>query len=307
MKKWWNAYFYWNSRERKGIFYLLIIVLLLAGVNLYFRTLHPEMPEPDTEFLALANRFNSPEDEELNPSREKTYGNSPFRNTYKSPKKFEKPDGPFNPNGLAISEWMKLGLSEAQAESIKRFEEKGGVFRSKEDLKKMYVISKEFYNHIEPFLVFPERTFPEPKSKESAYSESRTIQKVDINSADSAQLEMLPGVSPKMVSFILKTRSKFGGFHTIEQLKDFRGFRSEYFEKLSAKAYVSEVKIKPVHLNYCTFSELLAVPGLDFETVKAIIKHRERNGHFQKTEDLVTLNLAEPGLYAKIAPYLTIL
>jgi DNA uptake protein ComE-like DNA-binding protein len=306
MKKWWNAYFYWNSRERKGIFYLLIIVLLLAGVNLYLRTLNPEMPAPDAEFLALANRYNSPDEEEEDPSPAKTYGSTSFRNTHKSPKKFKKPDGPFNPNGLAISEWIKLGLSEAQAESIKRFEDKGGVFRSKEDLRKMYVISEEFYNHIEPYLVFPERVSSEPKAKESVYPQSRTVQKVDINTADSAQLEMLPGVSPNMVSYILKTRAKFGGFHTIEQLRDYRGFRPEYFEKLSAKAYVSEVKIKPVHLNYCTFSELLAVPGLDFETVKSIIKHRERNGHFQKTEDLVTLNLAEPGLYAKIAPYLTV-
>jgi len=43
---------------------------------------------------------------------------------------------PFNPNNLADSLWTKLGLSEKQIASIKKYEERGGKFRIRSDVKK---------------------------------------------------------------------------------------------------------------------------------------------------------------------------
>ncbi|HOZ90927.1 MAG TPA: hypothetical protein PKX59_08410, partial [Bacteroidia bacterium] len=42
---------------------------------------------------------------------------------------------PFNPNNLADSLWTKLGLSEKQIASIKKYEERGGKFRIRSDVK----------------------------------------------------------------------------------------------------------------------------------------------------------------------------
>ncbi|QEK50469.1 hypothetical protein FYC62_01375 [Pedobacter aquae] len=42
----------------------------------------------------------------------------------------------FNPNHLPVEDWIKLGLSEKQAHSIKKYEAKGGKFYKKEDVKK---------------------------------------------------------------------------------------------------------------------------------------------------------------------------
>ena len=47
---------------------------------------------------------------------------------------------------------MKLGLSEKQANSIKSYEAKGGKFRSKADVKKMFVISAEKFEELEPYI-----------------------------------------------------------------------------------------------------------------------------------------------------------
>lgn len=311
MKKWWRDYFYWNRTERRGTVFLLILMTALMGANLFVRWRSPQgEPVSDPEFLALAARFGNEDSSDTGPgeyrSRTHAYADGREPGTHEKIHKFHPPAAPFDPNGLPQAAWEQLGLSEAQARSIKRFEEKGGRFYRKEDLKKLYVISEDFYAHIEPFLLFPEKPFKSDFSERKEWAKPEPVAKVDINQADSATLAELPGVSPKTALRMLKVRAAFGGFHSMEQLLDLNGFYAPQYEKLLTRAYTGPVSIKPLNLNYCTFKELMAVPGVNYEMAKAIMNHRERIGFFKKTDDLVGLNLAEPGLYAKIAPYLTV-
>ncbi len=297
-----RSFFYWNKRERRGgILMLSLIVLSLIG---YYRLmLKPDTSwQPDQEFLAEADQFMS----EMAQNKVGNFSSGSSR--YNSPargRKFPTPDAPFDPNGLPKEDWVKLGLSPSQAESVKKFEARGGRFYRKEDLKKLFVISEEFYLHIEPYISI-QSAQREKSPPLFSNRQPETVDMVDINLADSATLDNLPGISPKLASRILRVRENLGGLVSLSQLMDMPGFYSDSYQKLTTKAFAGPAEIKPLNLNYCTFKELLLVPGLDFERVKAIITHRERNGFFRKTEDLVTLNLAEPDLYIKIAPYLTI-
>lgn len=302
MKRIWDKYFYWNKTERRGVVPLLLLVFVLIAANLFFRYRSTATsPAPDADFLARAQEFNASKKQTLEEAAEKdewqTYTEK------KTDSKFRTPSGPFDPNALSKEEWVNLGLSDKQSESIVRYKSKGGMFYKKEDLKKMYVISDAFFAHIESYLIFPQNEkqvmIDKPKS-------SPTAARVDINQADSVELVSLTGISPKLAQKILNIRSTFGGLHSLEQIKDLNGFYEPNFTKLSSVAYVSGVTIRPLNLNYCTFKELLQVPGMEYEPVKNILNYRQRNGLFKKTEDLVTLNLAEPDLYAKIAPYLTV-
>ena len=80
---------------------------------------------------------------------------------------------PFDPNAVTLEELVRLGLSERQAQSILNYREKGGRFRSKEDFKKMYVVSDSLYERLEPFIDIP---------------------KLELNAADSAALATLQGI-----------------------------------------------------------------------------------------------------------------
>lgn len=305
-KSWWNAYFYWNARERRGIIPLFVLLFSVSALYLFMRLRSPEPHVPDAEFLAWAEKAQAADeaDSGYTPKSKPNYAYPKRYDSGKSLKtKFRQPEAPFDPNNYPKENWVKLGLSDAQAESIKKFEAKGGRFYKKEDLKKLYVISEDFYAHIEPHLLFPEKA---AKTQPLNTTTEKPGLKVDINKADSVSLVNLTGITPAMAKRILSVRSSFGGFHSLEQMKDLYGFRAENFDKLSNQAFVGPVSIKPVNINYCTFKELMAVPGMRYETVKPIINHRERNGSFKKTEDLLGFNLVEPGLYAKIVPYLTV-
>jgi len=311
MKKWWSRYFYWNRTERRGIVPLLALMFVLMGVNIYIRNRSPNADNiTDTEFLAQARAFDSVNISGGEPPHEiriyegKTAERPDGLREKGTPPRFVKPAAPFNPNGLPQTEWVRLGLTEAQAASVKRFEEKGGRFYKKEDVKKLYVVSEAFYANIEPFINIPPQNKTVADAKPPA--EKNVREKVDINRADSATLAGLYGITPKMAQRMLRVRETFGGFHSLEQVKDLYGFHLPNYEKLSAQAYAGPANIRPLNVNYCTFKELLAVPGMNYDAVKTIMNYREKNGSFKKTDDLVALNLAEPGLYVKIAPYLTV-
>ncbi|EIJ78947.1 hypothetical protein PB1_15354 [Bacillus methanolicus PB1] len=55
---------------------------------------------------------------------------------------------------------------------------------------------------------------------------------VNINSADSSELETLPGIGPSKSAAIIEYREKNGPFKTIEEIKNIRGFGEKTFEKL---------------------------------------------------------------------------
>src|SRR5580698_390114 len=62
---------------------------------------------------------------------------------------------PFNPNNLTAEQWKQLGLSGHQATVIEHYRAKGGHFYNKEDLKKIYAITADDYNRLEPYIDIP--------------------------------------------------------------------------------------------------------------------------------------------------------
>jgi competence protein ComEA len=60
---------------------------------------------------------------------------------------------------------------------------------------------------------------------------------VNINTADAAQLELLPGIGPKMAESIIAYRSSVGTFNSIEDLINVKGIGPKSLEKL--KPYLS--------------------------------------------------------------------
>lgn len=64
--------------------------------------------------------------------------------------------------------------------------------------------------------------------------------KVDLNEADSTQLESLPGIGPAMAARILEYREKNGPFKQIEDLLNVRGIGEKKFEQLKEL-----IKVRP--------------------------------------------------------------
>ena len=117
----------------------------------------------------------------------------------------------FNPNTASLEELMRLGFSEKQAQSILNYRAKGGRFRRPGDFAKSYVVADSVFDRLEPYIDIP---------------------RIDLNKADSAAFETLPGIGPYFASKMVSYRTSLGGYSHPEQLLEIYHFDREKYEAL---------------------------------------------------------------------------
>jgi competence protein ComEA len=62
---------------------------------------------------------------------------------------------------------------------------------------------------------------------------TRASEKINVNEATARELELLPGIGPKLALAIIQVRDKHGGFQTLEQLKEVKGIGEKRFTAIS--------------------------------------------------------------------------
>ncbi len=207
----------------------------------------------------------------------------------------------FNPNNMTEDDWRKLGLSDRQIRGIMNYQSKGGRFYSKKDFSKLYTISEEEYEILEPYIVIPDlsqngysRSKPDSYksngSKENAYNaDKKTIPVVDINTADSLLFVELPQIGPYVASRILRYRDRLGGFISKEQLREVKGVDSTHFDKISPFLTINDSKISKIDVNRDDFKTLLRHPYLNYDMVKVIVNYRESRGMIKDWEQFLAI------------------
>ena len=124
----------------------------------------------------------------------------------------------FNPNTASLEELCRLGFSDKQAGAIIAYRQKGGRFRRPSDFAKSYVVADSVFRRLEPFIVIP---------------------KLDINKADSAAFDSLPGIGGKLSSRMVSYRTLLGGYSCVEQLLEVYGVDEERFSGFSDLVFCS--------------------------------------------------------------------
>jgi len=308
VKNFIRDYLTFNRRERKGTIVLVAIVLLLIGYLSFSSYLFPKEKYDSSEFdkqVAEIEKQDHVEDS-LNDSKF-TYDQNDYKLPNSSQPKIKQQLFPFNPNNLPDANWKKLGLSDKQIKSIKNYEAKGGKFRKKEDVKKMYVITAEMYASLEPYIQIPEeekKTETNKPFEKKEYVKEKLL--VELNSADTAELDKLKGIGSSFAKRIVKYRDLLGGFVKKEQLLEVYGFDKEKYDGLSENITVDVSKVKKININTATVEELKKQVYIKYNLAKLIVNYRKQHGNFKSVEEIKKLDLVNDELFAKLAPYLTI-
>ena len=158
----------------------------------------------------------------------------------------------FDPNTASIDDLMRLGFSQKQAQSIDNYRKKGGRFRRKADFAGSYVGEESVFKRLEEYINIP---------------------KIDINKADSAAFETLPGIGKYFAAKMVSYREELGGYSYPEQLMDIWHFDREKYDGL--KDLITVGPSDPFPLWSLTESELSKHPYIDKRAAHGIVLFRD--------------------------------
>ena len=299
----WKDYFHFQKIERQGLFVLIALIgIIIVAINVL--NTFDNSPKTDfSEFKEKIQAFETSLEEKKHSEKIKTV---------ESKVEEEEVFFDFNPNNLPISDWMRMGLSEKQAAAIKNYEEKGGIFRDKLDVKKMYTISPEIYSKIENHILLPDVANKEASASKFENYKKKEFKKynniplvIDINTADTSEFMKIRGIGPAFSSRIIKYRNSLGGFHSKEQILEVWGIDSVVYEKIQKHIILDEkIDLKRININTATADELKNHPYIDWKIANSIYKYRTQNGKYKNLDDIKKSHLIDDALYRKIVPYL---
>ncbi len=207
----------------------------------------------------------------------------------------------FDPNSANDTTLRKLALSEKVVQIILNYRSKGGQFRKKEDLAKIYSLPATDYQRLEPYIRIESRetgqkNAPDPKT-------SDPVVLIDINKASVEAWQQLRGIGPAIAGRIVSYREKLGGFSSIQQIGETRGLPDSTFQQIKSQLQVSPV-FRPLFINTASIDEFSAHPYLSKREAEAIAAYRANHGTFRTFEEVKKVKALTPGVLEKIKPYL---
>lgn len=176
----------------------------------------------------------------------------------------------FNPNTASMDDFMRLGFSQKQAQSIINYREKGGRYRRKSDFASSFVVSDEMFRKLESYIDIP---------------------LLDINKADSAAFDALPGIGPYFASRMVSYRKELGGYSYPEQLMDIYRLDQERYNAFSD--LITCTPQAPYDLWKLPAEELARHPYIkSIQAARAIVLYRENT----PPEELSVEGIAKAGI-----------
>ena len=189
----------------------------------------------------------------------------------------------FDPNTVTVNDLVRLGFSEKQALSIDNYRKKGGRFRRKGDFARSYVVADSVYDRLEPYIDIP---------------------LIDINLADSAAFDDLPGIGGYFAARMVDYRRRLGGSYSFkEQLMDIWRFNRERFDGLSDLITVAPEHIRPYRLWTLPEDSLRLHPYIgSWAVAHGIVLFRENNPASEWTVgSLSEAGILKPEMAEKLA------
>lgn len=223
---------------------------------------------------------------------------------------------PFNPNELSAEQWQAIGIPASLAQRIINYRQKGGKFRTKSDLLKIYGFPADVYARLQYFILLPDsltytrKDFAKaPAAKEEtgrqAVRTEKTILSFDLNKADSTQLIQIKGIGPGLSRRILNYRNKLGGFHDKSQVREVYGLDSAVVNELLKYGFIKNAVVGKIFVNTATVQELDAHPYITPKVATIIVDYRSQHGRYTSLENLYQIRALDKVTLDKLAPYLS--
>jgi DNA uptake protein ComE-like DNA-binding protein len=290
-----KSHFWYNKSQRNGIFFLVLLILLLQiciYTDVFSSDKITDVNQP--ELLAFQHQIDSLKAIEVEDRKPKTY--------------------PFNPNYITDYKGEQLGMSLQEIDRLLAFRKTNKFINSKKEFQKVTKISDSLLGKISPYFKFPDWVVKrsQQNSKSSVTSTKiknsytkKIISTSDINKATVEDFKTINGIGPAFSERIVKYRSKLQGFSFESQIYEVWGLEKEVAARilLTFKIFEKPV-IKKINVNTVSFKELLKNPYIDYDLCVNIFNYRDEVAELQDISELKNIKNFPLDNYDRIALYL---
>lgn len=324
MMKWFKALQLLTRGERIGFTFSAILFLLA----IVFRVIHAEVNEKQQLIQAIIPVILYQDEEETSIAL-----NSGNLKTEIKPSKAEHGlellPIPFDPNKVSRRLLDSIGLPAFIAGNMVKYRSAGGTFRKKEDLRRIYGMDSSIFSKLEPLILLSDGYSEESaetiatlrrdlansqkedvqESANPVYRETDSIDhkhKVELNSADTLDLLLLPGIGPVFARRILKYRSLLGGYYRLEQLLEVYGMDSTRYHTFIQQVTIDTSQIEKLNLKSVAYTELLRHPYINREQTRAILAWRGFSADSFTVGSILDQGIMEVESFSKARPYLSV-
>lgn len=212
---------------------------------------------------------------------------------------------PFDPNTADSSVLVHLGLRPWMARSVVHYREKGGKYRKPEDFRNAYGMTDSLFLQIAPYIVIAD-TLASPAPKRYPVKKDTLL---NLNTADTAELQMIRGIGSYTARKIVETRRKLGGFADVEQLREISPAIRQ-LDSILPHLWVRKEDVALLYINRLSPDAMMRHAYISFEQAKAIGEYRRKKGAVRSEETLKALKLNNRLVFsdadiARLRPYIS--
>lgn len=126
-------------------------------------------------------------------------------------------------------------------------------------------------------------------------------EQININTADTTELQKIPGIGNYFAKAIVRYRNQLGGFIHIEQLAEIKNFPSSAIDFIKIDA----ARISKININKLSFSQLCHHPYINTSQAKEIRDYRNKKGPLKNLDELKLLKGFSTDEIERLKPYIT--
>ncbi len=265
----WKKYFYFSTKELKGIIVLGFILLGSVLVSQLFPSKHQQ---------------------------------SELRQGIKKPVLFT-----FDPNIIDSQGAILLGIPEKQVRSLMHYREKGGRFKNKDDFARLYGLTAEIYQTLRPYIVMNElgrnkyfntyyknRNYRDKYKSNQLYDDKTDKGKMNLNSINEQEWTNHTALPLSLIKRIIAYKKYLGVYTNIHQLNKVYGMSDTTYQMLKEYLYVQNKQNELVNANALNFNDWKKLNLFTDSQIWTILRMKKgNNGQISWSELVVSFDLTE--------------
>ncbi|QMU65282.1 MAG: hypothetical protein GKR88_13915 [Flavobacteriaceae bacterium] len=289
--------FRYNKRQRNGIFYLFLLIVIFQVVYITV-DFSKETSHTSDDLAFFEKQFDSLKALNTKTSTPKIY--------------------PFNPNYINDYKGYQLGMTVSEIDKLLAYRQSGKFINSAREFQQITKISDSLLKKIAPYFKFPEWVMKRNqklhherkkqvtgKTEVAHYKEKYKITTTDINKAIALDFQTIKGIGEKLSERIIKYRNKLQGFTYEDQLFEVWGLDKKLAKQILTVFNINEKPvIRKINVNTATFKEVLSIPYINYDLCKKIFEFRDEVAELQDIEELKNIEGLPVEKYHRIVLYL---